>query len=275
MAKFKSSSTPSKTPAGARKRPAAKKAAATKASPKKATPKLKQAAASSTRGAQTIMDSAQHIWESSVQAFGRAQQEGTRMFEALVKEGSNVEKKTRTMAADKVDSVRDSVEGRVDKVKGRATDTWDRLEKVFEERVQRALVRLGVPGRDELQALIDRVDELNARLRQLGAEPVAAPTRATAKTAKKAVKKAAKATKTPKRTTKKAASKPSAAEATSVPAKKTAKRTAKKTVKKSAAPKKAAAAAKPAPASAPASDTSKDATSKTDNVAATDQSTSS
>ena len=56
---------------------------------------------------------------------------------------------------------------RVGQVKDRANDTWDRLEKVFEERVQRALTRLGVPGREELQSLIGRVDELNARLRDL------------------------------------------------------------------------------------------------------------
>jgi hypothetical protein len=39
--------------------------------------------------------------------------------------------------------VRDAVEDRVAGAKVRATDTWDRLEKVFEDRVQRALNRLG------------------------------------------------------------------------------------------------------------------------------------
>ncbi|MEB2314639.1 MAG: phasin family protein [Xanthomonadaceae bacterium] len=159
------------------------------------------------------MDSAQQIWSTGVKALGRAQQESTRLFEALVKEGANVEKKTRSLASGKVNAVRGSVENRVEQVKDRAADTWDRLEKVFEERVQRALVRLGVPGRDELQALIQRVDQLNARLRDLAdaprsgknapaaptatpaAKPAAAKKKAVAKApagAKPAVKKAAK-----------------------------------------------------------------------------------
>jgi poly(hydroxyalkanoate) granule-associated protein len=128
----------------------------------------------------SIMDSAQHIWLAGMGAFGRAQEEGTKMFESLVTEGMTLEKRTRKLATGRVDAVRDAVESRVGQVKERATDTWDRLEKVFEERVQRALVRLGVPGREELQALIERVDRLNTELRRLSVKP-AAPVRAPAK----------------------------------------------------------------------------------------------
>lgn len=115
----------------------------------------------------SISASAQQIWMAGVGAFTRAQEEGTRLFEALVKEGMNIESRTRKMASGKVDAVRGAVEEKVGAVRGRASDTWDRLEKVFEERVQRALTRLGVPGRDEIAALIDRVDQLNRELRKL------------------------------------------------------------------------------------------------------------
>lgn len=121
----------------------------------------------------SIMDSAQQIWLAGMGAFGRAQDEGTKLFESLVKEGSTLEQKTRKLATGKVDAVRDAVENRVGAVKERAADTWDRLEKVFEDRVQRALTRLGVPGREDLQSLIERVDTLNAELRKLGAKPAA------------------------------------------------------------------------------------------------------
>lgn len=137
----------------------------------------------------SIMESAQQIWLAGMGAFGRAQEEGTKMFEALVSEGLTLEQRTRKLATGRVDAVRDAVESRVGQVKERATDTWDRLEKVFEERVQRALVRLGVPGREELQALIERVDRLNAELRRIAAKPTA-PARPTA-AAKPAVKKPA------------------------------------------------------------------------------------
>ncbi len=139
----------------------------------------------------SIMDSAQHIWLAGMGAFNRAQGEGTKLFESLVKEGLNLEKRTRNIATDKVDAVRDAVESRVGQVKERAADTWDRLEKVFEDRVQRALVRLGVPGREDLQSLIQRVDQLNAELRKLGARSTAGSARKPA-TGKPAARRATK-----------------------------------------------------------------------------------
>jgi hypothetical protein len=41
----------------------------------------------------TISGSAQHIWMAGVGAFNRAQEEGTKLFEALVKEGMNIERR--------------------------------------------------------------------------------------------------------------------------------------------------------------------------------------
>ncbi len=141
-------------------------------------------------------ESAQQVWLAGVGAFGRAQAEGTKLFESLVKEGLSLEQVTRKVAGGKVDAVRDAVESKVGQARERASDTWDRLEKVFEERVQRALRRLEVPSREDLGALIDRVDALNAELRNLGGGPSArkAPAR------KAAAKKAAPAKKTARKT---------------------------------------------------------------------------
>ncbi|WP_045738276.1 phasin family protein [Xanthomonas sp. MUS 060] len=113
-------------------------------------------------------ESAQQVWLAGVGAFGRAQAEGGKLFETLVKEGLSLEENTRKLAGGSVDAVRDAVENRVGQARGRAADTWDRLEKVFEDRVQRALRRLEVPSREDLGALIERVDTLNAELRHLG-----------------------------------------------------------------------------------------------------------
>jgi len=104
------------------------------------------------------------------------------------------------------------VEGRVGQARERAVDTWDKLEKVFEDRVQRALVKLGVPGRDDLNALTLRVERLTEELRKAngGSAPKAAkaPRKAAAPAAAKPAKaprKAAKAVKSPARKTSKAA----------------------------------------------------------------------
>ncbi len=185
MAKFKASA--KAKPAAAKTAPKAKKASAGKP----------QAKAKAEVLSRSIMESAQSIWLAGMGAFGRAQEEGTKLFDSLIKEGSKLEQKTRKLATGQVDAVRGVVENRVEQVRERATDTWDKLEKVFEDRVQRALVRLGVPSRDDLSQLSTRVDSLTGELRKLGkASPAStakpAPKKLEAPVAKAASKPAAK-----------------------------------------------------------------------------------
>lgn len=150
------------------------------------------------RLSKNLGESAQQVWLAGVGAFGRAQAEGNKLFETLVKEGLSLEQITRKVAGGKVEAVRDAVENKVGQARERASDTWDRLEKVFEERVQRALRRLEVPSREDLTALIDRVDSLNNELRKLGG--TSAPRKAAAK--KAAPKKAAPAKRAARKTAK-------------------------------------------------------------------------
>lgn len=150
------------------------------------------------RLSKNLGESAQQVWLAGVGAFGRAQAEGSKLFETLVKEGLSVEQLTRKVAGGKVGAVRDAVESKVGQARERASDTWDRLEKVFEERVQRALRRLEVPSREDLSALIDRVDSLNGELRKLGGG--AAPRKSAAK--KSVTKKAATARKNARKSAK-------------------------------------------------------------------------
>lgn len=168
------------------------KSGASKPRSAKSTPDLQAKAEHMSR---SLVESAQQIWMAGVGAFTRAQGEGSKLFEALVKEGMTIEQTTRKLATGKVDAVRDAVEDRVGVVRERAVDTWDRLETVFETRVQRALNRLGVPAREDLADLTSRVNELNAELRKLGK---AAPAKAARKTAAAKPAKKAKATKAAK-----------------------------------------------------------------------------
>ncbi|WP_374604630.1 phasin family protein [Arenimonas sp.] len=176
----------------------------------KASPKRKPAAASAAdlqaraeQVSRSIVGSAQQIWMAGMGAFHRAQGEGSKLFEALVHEGMSIEQNTRKLATGSVDAVRDAVEDRVGVVRERAVDTWDRLEKVFEDRVQRALNRLGVPGREDLVELNKRVHELNAELRKLS-RPATKSAAAKAPAARKPAAKKA---------TRKAAAKPAAKKA--------------------------------------------------------------
>ena len=153
----------------------------------------------------SITESAQQIWLAGMGAFNRAQAEGGKLFESLVRDGLSLEQTARKLAGNRANVVRDVVEGRVGQARERAVDTWDKLEKVFEDRVQKALVKLGVPGRDDLNALTHRVERLTEELRKAngGSAPktAKAPRKATAPAATKPAKtprKAAKATKAPK-----------------------------------------------------------------------------
>lgn len=115
----------------------------------------------------SIMESAQQIWLAGLGAFAKAQDEGGKLFETLIREGSSLEQKTRNLATGKVDEVRGAVETGVNQVRERTQETWDKLEQVFESRVSRALGKLGVPGRKELDELIRRVDEISRQIRRL------------------------------------------------------------------------------------------------------------
>jgi poly(hydroxyalkanoate) granule-associated protein len=115
----------------------------------------------------SIMESAQQIWLAGLGAFAKAQGEGGKLFETLLKEGTSLEQKTRKIATGTVGEVRGAVETGVSQVRERTQETWDKLEQVFENRVSRALGKLGIPGRKELDDLIRRVEELSREVRRI------------------------------------------------------------------------------------------------------------
>ena len=93
----------------------------------------------------------------------KAQEEAGKVVDSLVREGEKLRDQTLKLAGDKVDEMKERVEevrGMVEDVKTKAADTLDNLEQLFEERVARALKRLGVPTRDDLQGIARRLDEI-------------------------------------------------------------------------------------------------------------------
>lgn len=129
----------------------------------------------------TVKDSAQQIWLAGLGAFVKAQEEGTKVFDALVKEGETMQKKTRTLAQDKINAKVGEMTGTVQKFASKAqkqaTEGWDKLEQVFEDRVARALNGLGVPTNRDIQALTKRVEELTASVNSLAGGSKAKPVR--------------------------------------------------------------------------------------------------
>lgn len=146
-----------------------------------------------------VMDSAREIWLAGLGAFSVAQQEsgklleqGTKLFDKLVAEGSKLEKQTRDSAEGAMSGIKGGVESRVEAVRQQASDNWDKLESVFEDRVARVLGRLGVPTADDVNKLSARVQNLSREVSKMAA-------------AKPATKKAGKKTASKKATSKKTA----------------------------------------------------------------------
>ena len=158
--------------------------------------------------ANAVRDSAQQIWLAGLGAFSKAQAEGGKVFEALVKDGVSLQRKTQTAAEDRISEVTSRMTNMAGGISGKATQHWDKLETIFEERVAKALNRLGVPSAKDVDALMARIDALSANVAKLSGAPAAKKAAATKKSAaKKAPAKKAPAKKT---AAKKKAAKPAA-----------------------------------------------------------------
>lgn len=183
--------------------------------------------------ADAVRNSAQQIWQAGLGAFAKAQEEGGKVFAKLVKEGTDLQKRTQKIAESRVGGVTETVTKVADSVSKQAAGSWDKLEQVFEERVARAMASLGVPTQKDVQVLTKRVEELSKAVAAMNGKKVA--------TSKAVSKPAAKASAKP------AAKKPvvkAPAKKAVAPAKKVTKTVAKPAAK--AAAKPASKAAKPA-----------------------------
>ncbi|MES2943220.1 MAG: phasin family protein [Pseudomonadota bacterium] len=180
-----------------------------------------------------VKESAQQIWLAGLGAFSKAQEEGGKVFETLVKEGLSIQRKTQAAAEEKISEATSKMANMATDIQSKAGHQWDKLENIFEDRVAKALNKLGVPSAKDVDALIARIDELNRNVQKLsGKAPVE-------KAEKPAAKKAAPARK---------AAAPKAAVA--APAEEAPVEAAKPVAKKRAAAKRPAAAAPAAPAPA-------------------------
>lgn len=174
----------------------------------------------------SVKDSAQQIWQAGLGAFAKAQAEGTRAFEALVKEGTSLQRKTQAAAEERISEATSRMSHMATDISSKASGHWDKLENIFEERVAKALNKLGVPSAKDVNALIARIDELNLAVQKMSGTSPAAAKKATPK---RAAKPAAKP-----------AARPVAKAATKTPAAAASPKPAKKAVRKPAAKRKSA-----------------------------------
>lgn len=121
----------------------------------------------------TVQGLSQQIWLAGLGAFAKAQEEGGKVFEALVKEGLSIQRKTQA-AAEKISEATNRMASMATDISSKAAGQWDKLENIFEERVAKALNKLGVPSAKDIDVLIERIDELNRNVQKLSARGGAA-----------------------------------------------------------------------------------------------------
>lgn len=170
----------------------------------------------------TVKESAQQIWLAGLGAFSKAQEEGTKVFESLVKEGLSMQRKTQSAAEEKLSEATSRMTNMANDIGSRAAGQWDKLENIFEDRVAKSLAKLGVPSSRDLDVLNARIDALAKSMGKsapAAGKPAAKPAAkssaksATKPAAKTPAKKAAAKAPAKKAAAKKAAAKPRTARA--------------------------------------------------------------
>ena len=124
--------------------------------------------------APTPQGSAQQIWLAGLGALAQAQAQGTKAFEALVSDGLKLQQKTQAEAQQRLQEATERLTHIAQDFGQQASGRVDRLEQMFEDRVARALQRLGIPAVADLQQLQARVEALEAAVQRSGSRPSAA-----------------------------------------------------------------------------------------------------
>lgn len=128
-----------------------------------------------------IKDSAHKVWLAGLGALAVTEEEGSKFFSNLVDKGEKFESRRK----DDLESLKGKADDAIEAVGSK----WSKVEKVVDERVGKALDKLGLPSRDEIQGLTERVEALTAKLTELEAKPAtrtrAKKTASTKKSAKK------------------------------------------------------------------------------------------
>lgn len=103
------------------------------------------------------------IWLAGLGAFSRAEDEGNRLFDSLVKVGEELEFKTTEIADNTVEAVGEVRE----KVTGRVNDTRERVERALDERVNSTVSRIGFASHREVAQLVELIERLENKVDQL------------------------------------------------------------------------------------------------------------
>jgi poly(hydroxyalkanoate) granule-associated protein len=133
---------------------------------------------STTKSKTEVKEAANKIWLAGLGALAAVGEEGQKLFETLVSRGEEMESRGKKGVAE--------AKVKLEQAKQAATGAWNQLENVIDDKVAAALNGVGVPTRDEIRSLSQRIADLTAKVEGKTARPAKPAARKTA--AKKTVK---------------------------------------------------------------------------------------
>lgn len=110
------------------------------------------------------------LWLAGLGAYAKAGQEGLDYFHTLVRLGEQAQQRGRQQVSEQVGAANgqfDDVRNSVSVVKNQVAARVEKIEQAFDSRVAGALNRLGIPARQDIQALSAKLDELSALLKRV------------------------------------------------------------------------------------------------------------
>ncbi len=116
---------------------------------------------------QDIMESAHKVWLAGLGAVAVAEQEGGKFFANLVDQGQKMEKRSKK----KVEQAKGAVAG----VKTVAESYWETFGRTIDDRMTAVIHRIGVPTKDEIEALTKKVQDLTVAVDKLRTKQATAP----------------------------------------------------------------------------------------------------
>ena len=132
---------------------------------------------------ESVTPPAQHVWLAGLGALAKAQQEGSKAMEALVNDGLAFQRKSQSEAQQRLQEATERLSHLTTDFGQSTSGRVDKLEHLFEDRVAKALHRLGMPSLLDIQMLNDRVTQLEAEWLAMSGS-TQQPAQATAKKAK-------------------------------------------------------------------------------------------
>lgn len=104
-----------------------------------------------------LVDAAQKMWLAGLGVVTLAQEESGKLFDTLIEAGKQVEKAMPSPTA----ALKGASDG--------AEQVWEKFVELIDQQVTAALHRLGVPTKDEIDKLTQRIEQLTESIEALRA----------------------------------------------------------------------------------------------------------